>query len=358
MRTGPSPTRAAESVRVEGGTAAGEPAGTERTGTATARHRVVGTDLEVGRVAFGAMTFGAQVDEAEAARMVHTCREAGVTMFDTSNNYAGGASEEILGRIVRPFRDEVLVSTKGGSPVDQADGSLAGLSRTAVHKAVDGSLRRLGLDHVDVYYMHRPDWGTPIEESLAALDDVVRAGKVRYVAQANFAAWQVTEMHYLAQANSWAPVRLGQQMYNLLARRVEAEYAACAEHLALSTLAYNPLAGGLLTGKHRRVDDEPQAGTRFTKSMYRDRYWNPAQFAAVERLCGVAELAGLSLVELALRWVLTRPLVSGILLGASSHEQLVANLKAVDGPPLDQHTLDACDEVWESVGGVAPAYNR
>src|SRR3954470_5348335 len=324
----------------------------------TAAHRVAGTDLEFGRVAFGAMTFGEQGDAAEAARMVHTCREAGVTMFDTSNNYAGGASEEILGRIVRPFRDEVLVSTKGGSLVDQAGVSLAGLSRTAVHKAVDGSLRRLGLDHIDVYYMHRPDWGTPIEESLAALDDVVRAGKVRYVAQANFAAWQVTEMNFLARASSWAPVRLGQQMYNLLARRVEAEYAACAEHLALSTLAYNPLAAGLLTGKHRRPDDEPQARTRFTKDMYRDRYWNPAQFAAVERLRRVAEEAGLSLVELALRWVVSRPLVSGILLGASSHEQLVANLKAVDGRSLDQDTLDACDEVWEGVGGVAPAYNR
>jgi aryl-alcohol dehydrogenase-like predicted oxidoreductase len=342
----------------EGGVAAGKLAGTERPGTRGERHRVAGTDLEFGRVAFGAMTFGAQVDEAEAARMVHTCREAGVTMFDTSNNYAGGASEEILGRIVRPFRDEVLVCTKGGSPVDQADGSLGGLSRSVLHKAVDGSLRRLGLDHIDVYYMHRPDWGTPIEESLMALDDVVRAGKVRYVAQANFAAWQVTEMHYLARERSWAPVRLGQQMYNLLARRVEAEYAACAEHLGLSTLVYNPLAGGLLTGKHRRPEDEPQAGTRFTKSMYRDRYWNPVQFAAVERLRGVAELAGLSLVELALRWVLARPLVSGILLGASSNEQLVANLQAVDGPPLDQDTLDACDEVWGTVGGVAPAYNR
>jgi aryl-alcohol dehydrogenase-like predicted oxidoreductase len=324
----------------------------------TAAHRVAGSDLEFGRVAFGAMTFGAQADEAEAARMVHTCRDAGVTMFDTSNNYAGGASEEILGRIVRPFRDEVLVCTKGGSPVDQADGSLAGLSRSAVHKAVDGSLRRLGLDHIDVYYMHRPDWATPIEESLAALDDVVRAGKVRYVAQANFAAWQVTEMHYLARAHSWAPLRLGQQMYNLLARRVEAEYAACAEHFGWSTLAYNPLAGGLLTGKHRRPEDEPAAGTRFTKGMYRDRYWNPVQFAAVERLRGVAEEAGLSLVELALRWVLGRPLVNGILLGASSHEQLVANLEAVDGPSLDQDTLDACDEVWAGVGGVAPAYNR
>jgi aryl-alcohol dehydrogenase-like predicted oxidoreductase len=281
-----------------------------------------------------------------------------VTMFDTSNNYAGGASEEILGRIVRPFREEVIVSTKGGSHVDQADESLTGLSRAAVHKAVDGSLRRLGLDHIDVYYMHRPDWGTPIEESLAALDDVVRAGKVRHVAQANFAAWQVTEMQYLGRANSWAPVRLGQQMYNLLARRVEAEYGACAEHFGLRTLAYNPLAGGLLTGKHRQLDDEPRAGSRFTKGMYRDRYWNPVQFAAVERLRGVAEEAGLELLQLALRWVLGRPLVSGILLGASSHDQLVANLDAVHGPPLDQDTLDACDEVWEDVGGVAPAYNR
>ena len=304
------------------------------------------------------MTFGEQVDADEAARMVHTCREAGVTMFDTSNNYAGGASEEILGQIVRPFRDQVLVSTKGGSPVDQADGSLAGLSRSAVHKAVDGSLRRLGLDHIDVYYMHRPDRGTPIEESLAALDDVVRAGKVRYVAQANFAAWQVTEMHFLARANSWAPVRVGQQMYNLLGRRVEAEYAASAEHFGWSTLAYNPLAGGLLTGKHRRPADEPADGTRFTKGMYRDRYWNPVQFDAVERLRAVAGRAGLSLVELALRWVLGRPLVSGILLGASSHDQLVANLRAVDGPPLDRDTLDACDGVWEGVGGVAPDYNR
>jgi aryl-alcohol dehydrogenase-like predicted oxidoreductase len=345
-------------VGTQGGSASPEPTGTTRPGPGTGRHRVAGSDLEFGRVALGAMTFGERVDEAEAARMVHTCREAGVTMFDTSNNYAAGASEEILGRIVRPFRDEVLVCTKGGSPVDQADASLAGLSRTAVHKAVDGSLRRLGIDHIDVYYMHRPDWGTPIEESLAALDDVVRAGKVRYVAQANFAAWQVTEMQYLAQTRSWAPVRLGQQMYNLLARRVEAEYAACAERFGLSTLAYNPLAGGLLTGKHRRPEDEPRPGTRFSKGMYRDRYWNPVQFDAVERLRGVAEEAGLSLVELALRWVVSRPLVSGILLGASSHEQLVANLKAVDGRSLDQDTLDACDEVWEGVGGVAPAYNR
>src|SRR5689334_21140409 len=144
--------------------------------------------------------------------------------------------------------------------------------------------------------MHRTEWETHIEQTLAALDDEVRAGKVRQIAQAKFAAWQVTEMNYIAKANSWTPVRLSQQIYNLLARRVEAEYGACAEHFGWRTLAYNPLAGGLLTGKHRRPADEPPAGSRFTKGMYRDRYWNPVQFDAVERLRGVAEKAGLSLV--------------------------------------------------------------
>ena len=305
------------------------------------------------------MTFGEQVDAAEAARMVHTCREAGVTMFDTSNNYAGGASEEILGRIVRPFRDEVLVSTKGGSPVDQADGSLAGLSRSAVQKAVDGSLRRLGLDHIDVYYMHRPDWGTPIEESLAALDDVVRAGKVRYVAQANFAAWQVTEMHFLARCLARGRrYASGSRCTTCSAGawRRSTPPARTTSGGARSRTTRSPAVADRQAPAARRTS--PAAGTRFTKGMYRDRYWNPVQFDAVERLRGVAEEAGLSLVELALRWVLGRPLVSGILLGASSHDQLVANLEAVDGPPLDQDTLDACDEVWDDVGGVAPAYNR
>lgn len=321
------------------------------------RINLAGTDLSIGRVVFGAMTFGAQVDEREAAQMVEASRNAGITMFDTSNNYAGGASEEILGRIVKPFRDEVVISTKGGSHVDQADPTLSGLSRKALHHAVDGSLQRLGMDHIDVYYLHRPDPNTPIEETLEALADLVRAGKIRHVGQSNFAAWQITEMLYLAKMNDWPEIRISQPMYNLVGRRVEAEYAACAERMDLTNIVYNPLAGGLLTGKHR-LEEAPGAGTRFSKPIYRDRYWNEVQFAAVERLRAIAKGADLSLVDLAYRWIKTRPLAHGMLLGASRLEQLQSNLQALEGPDLSEEIMNACDEVWTDLRGVAPDYNR
>lgn len=318
---------------------------------------LAGTDLSVGRIVFGAMTFGVQVDEAEAADMVRTCRDAGVTMFDTSNNYAGGASEEILGRIIKPFRDDVVISTKGGSHVDQLDPSLAGLSRRALHQAVNGSLKRLGTDHIDVYYLHRPDRQTPIEETLQALDEIVRAGKVRYVAQSNYAAWQVADMVRRAQCHGWPQVLISQSLYNMVSRRVEAEYAEFSKDFGITNITYNPLAGGLLTGKHK-FEDKSGAGTRFSKPIYRDRYWNKAQFEAVDRLGEIAAQAGLTLIELAYRWVLGRELTDCMLLGASSQAQLKANLTALDGPPLDPDTLAACDDVWSGLAGAAPAYNR
>ncbi|TQM13294.1 aldo/keto reductase [Pseudonocardia kunmingensis] len=324
---------------------------------AVPQRTLAGTDLAVGRIVLGTMTFGTQVDEAEATAMVRTCREAGITMFDTSNNYGAGAAEQMLGRIVRPFRDEVVLATKFGSPVDQSDPEATGLSRRAVRRAVDDSLRRLGVDHIDVYYMHRPDRDTPVEETLEALDEVVRQGKVRYLGQSNFAAWQITEMLHLARANGWTEPLVSQPLYNLLGRRVEAEYAACSARFGLTNVTYNPLAGGLLTGKHRR-DGWPEAGTRFSKSLYRDRYWNDAQFDAVERLGEVAAGAGLTLVEMAFRWVLGRPLTDCMLLGASGVDQLRKNLDAVSGPDLAPDVLAACDDVWRGLEGVAPHYNR
>lgn len=263
----------------------------------------------------------------------------------------------MLGRIIRPFREEVLISTKGGSHVGQADASLAGLSRKALTAAVDGSLSRLGIDTIDVYYLHRPDRATPIEETLETLGDLVRAGKIRHVGQSNFAAWQITEMVHLARANGWPEALISQPMYNLLGRRVESEYAECSARLGLTDITYNPLAGGLLTGKHR-LEEAPQEGTRFTKPMYRDRYWNPTQFAAVGKLSRVAEQAGLSLIELAYRWVLGQEMTDGMLLGASSLAQLQSNLAALDGGPLSRDVLDACNEVWAELRGVAPDYNR
>ncbi len=313
--------------------------------------------LEIGPVVLGAMTFGSQVDGAEAEQMVAVARDHGVRMFDTSNNYNGGASEEILGQVVKPFRDEVLLASKVGSTVDQADATLIGLRRSAIVRAVEDSLRRLGTDYLDLYYFHRPDRTTPIEESLEAAESLVTSGKVRHVGQSNFAAWQVTEMHSIAQRRGWAPARVGQIMYNLLARRVETEYAECSQHLGLTNIVYNPLAGGLLTGKHA-YDADVAPGTRFTKDMYRQRYWNTQQFTAVQQLRDIASNAGLSLVELALRWLRDRPLTDAILLGASSTEQLRTNLQAIDGHALDEATNNACDLVWNDLGGIAPHYNR
>lgn len=319
---------------------------------------LAGTSTQASRIVFGAMTFGAQVDRPEAEEMVQTSRDAGITFFDTSNNYNDGRSEEILGAIVKPFREQVLISTKGGSTVAQEDASLRGLGREAVFKAVEGSLKRLGTDYIDLYYLHRPDRNTPIEETLGALHELVEQGKIRQIGQSNFAAWQIAKSIYQSRANGWPEMRVSQQMYNLLGRRIEAEYVEAASELGLSTIVYNPLAGGLLTGKHTR-DGQPEPGSRFTKELYRERFWNDTQFTAIERLQAIADQAGLTLIELSFRWVLGRPATDAMLLGASSLGQLQSNLKALEGPALDADALAACDAVWdELLVGVAPNYNR
>jgi aryl-alcohol dehydrogenase-like predicted oxidoreductase len=315
------------------------------------------TDITFGSIVFGAMTFGSQVDERGAEQMVDRCRAAGITMFDCSNNYNDGLAEEVLGRAVRGFRDEVQLTTKVGSSVGLANKEFHGLSRKAIVGSLDASLRRLGTEYVDVYYFHRPDNETPIEESLAAADEVVRAGKARVVAQSNFAAWQITEAYYLSAHHGWPELTLSQPMYNLLSRRIEAEYASCSDRLGLTNIVYNPLAGGLLTGKHT-YEADPDPGTRFANPVYRQRYWHPELFSAVDRLRALADDLAISLIELSFRWLLSRPLVDGILIGASSLSQLDSNMAAIKRGRLDEQTLAACDEVWADLHGPVPLYNR
>lgn len=318
-----------------------------------------GTDLAVPRLVLGTMTFGAQVDRAGAATMVERCLEAGVTMFDTANSYTGGASEELLGQAVAGVRGEVLIASKvfnrtGDGPDDH------GLRRPAIERALEATLRRLGTDHLDLYYLHAPDRETPIEETLEAMASAVAAGKVRAVGMSNYAAWQLAEVRCLTERHGWPAVHVSQPLYNLLSRRVEDEYAEFSARYSMHNIVYNPLAGGLLSGKHRDPE-QPEAGGRFASDlgpMYRERYWNQAQFAAVEALGTIAADAGLTLVELAFRWLLGRPLVDSILLGASRVDQLEANLAAASGPPLGADVLEACDGVWASLRGAAPAYNR
>jgi aryl-alcohol dehydrogenase-like predicted oxidoreductase len=320
------------------------------------QHVVPGTDMIVSRLVLGTMTFGSQVDEVEARRMVDRSLEAGTTMFDTANAYNGGESERILGTAVKHHRGEVLIATKVFNPMGNEPDD-RGLGKAAIHKAIDASLERLATDYVDVYYFHQPDWSTPIEESLAAVDELVAAGKVRHIGVSNYAAWQICEINCLRRREEKPPVLISQQMYNLLARRVEEEYASYSEHEGLFDIVYNPLAGGLLSGKHSPGSTPPE-GTRFTMEMYRRRYWDDAHFRAVEQLGTVARDAGLTLAELSFRWLLTRSLVDSVLLGASSMNQLEANLAACEGPPLDDEVMAECDEVWPDLRGPAAAYNR
>lgn len=324
--------------------------------TSTTTEATTAERFDLGTAVFGTMTFGQQTSETDAHQMVALCREAGVTMFDTANMYGDGRSEEILGRAVAPFRDEVLIATKVGNRHD-LPAERPQLTAASIREEVDASLRRLGTDRIDLYYMHVPDPVTPIEETLGAFQELVDAGKIRAVGQSNHAAWQVVEMIHIAAAHGWTRVTYGQPMYNLVARRIEEEYAAFSDRYGMANIVFNPLAGGLLTGKHA-MDRPPAPGTRFTKASYQQRYWTPQHFAAVTELTAIAADAGMTLIELSLRWLDAQPQVAAVLLGASTTDHLRTNLAALQGPPPDDDTCRRVDEVWATLRGAAPRYNR
>jgi len=318
--------------------------------------RLKNTDLNVSRVCFGAMTFGGQTAEADAALILDRCLDAGVNFLDTANVYTKGASETILGRLLEGRRDKVVLASKVRFPTGEgADQS--GLSRAAIFRAIDESLRRLAPDYRDIYYLHAPYYSVPIEETLAALDELVKAGKIRCPASSNYAGWQVTQMLCLAERHAWRPAGITQPMYNLLARGIEQEYLPMCRDLGVSTAVYNPLAGGLLTGKH--APEAPLAGSRFDNfQLYLDRYWHPAYFDALKDLHQAAQHGGRSLVSLSLNWLLHHTPIDCVIMGASRLEQLEENLKAIQDGPLPQETVAACDAVWSKLRGVTPKYNR
>jgi 1-deoxyxylulose-5-phosphate synthase len=315
------------------------------------------TDLKVSRVSFGTMTFGSQTDEATAHQMVDRCLEAGINFIDNANIYNNGKAEAIVGKTLAGRRDKVILASKVRGKMGEGPDDV-GLSRGAIRKAIDASLKRLGVDYLDIYYLHQPDYDTPIEETLAAMDELVKAGKVRYPAVSNYAAWQVAAIHCISKENGYRPPFISQPLYNLLARAIEDEFVPFCKRFGVSIIPYNPLAGGLLTGK-QPGGDKPLPGTRFDgNKMYLDRYWYDDYFAAVEELKKIAREAGKSLVELALGWVLSQDHVDSVILGASRLEHLEENLKACEGPRLSDSVLERCDEVWKGLRGVTPRYNR
>jgi aryl-alcohol dehydrogenase-like predicted oxidoreductase len=315
------------------------------------------TDLKVSRVSFGNMTFGSQTDEAGAQRIIDRLLEAGINFIDTANMYNLGRAETILGKVLGSRRKDVIVASKVFNKMGDAPDE-RGLSRAAMRKAIDASLKRLGTDYLDIYYLHQPDWETPIEETLATMDELVRAGKVRYPAVSNYAAWQMAEILWICEKHGYKPPYISQPMYNLLARGIEEEYLPFCKRFGVSVVPYNPLAGGLLTGKHKKASG-PITGTRFDgNQLYLNRYWHDDYFAAVEDLRIIATESGKSLVELSLQWILGQSQVDSVILGASRIEQLEENLKACEGGPLDADTVSRCDAVWGRLRGITPKYNR
>jgi aryl-alcohol dehydrogenase-like predicted oxidoreductase len=226
-----------------------------------------------------------------------------------------------------------------------------------MEKSLEDTLRRLQTEYLDFYYLHQPDYDVPLEETLETLALMIRKGKVRFAASSNYASWQVCQMLWIAEKNGYQPARVTQPMYNLLARGVEQEYVPMARQFGVSIIAYNPLAGGLLTGKHSL--SQPAQGSRFVDNLvYRDRYWHPQILEAVDKLKTIASQAGRSLTSLALNWLLHHTATACVVLGASRVGQLKTNLQAIEDGPLTSDTVKQCDEVWLWLRGCTPQYNR
>ena len=256
-------------------------------------------------------------------------------------------------------RDDVTLATKAGIPHPDA-GSNAPLSAAGLRASVEGSLRRLGTDHVDLFYLHQPDRATPLRETLHTVAELVAEGKVGTLGVSNYAAWQIAEINHLAdEVGAPRPV-VAQQVYNLLARRIEDEYAEFAAVTDLVTMVYNPLGGGLLTGRHS-FDADPAEG-RFGDSrlaaMYKERYWNTAVFDAIAQLAALADKAGIPMTELALRWLVSKPTAGPILLGGSKVSHLQSNIAAISAGALDDDLVTACDDIGTALHGAMPNYNR
>jgi aryl-alcohol dehydrogenase-like predicted oxidoreductase len=322
------------------------------------KYRILtGTGAEVSRLCLGTMTFGAQTDEAEATRMVHRALDAGINFFDTADVYSDGAAETILGKALKGHRDGVVVASKLRNPIGGHPRKDHGLSRWHIVHAAEASLKRLGMECLDILYFHQPDYDTPLEESLSAADQLVRQGKAMYIGMSNHAAWQICKALWLCSRDGLIAPRATQVVYSLLARGIEQELLPFCRAQGIGVTVYNPLAAGLLTGKHSRAKGPVQGSRLQLSRTYYQRYWLDANLDAVDDLGRIAEGAGIKLVALAYRWLAAQPDVDAIVVGASRLEQLEDNLSLWDGE-LGADTLEACDRVWEKLRGPSYAYNR
>jgi 1-deoxyxylulose-5-phosphate synthase len=345
--------------------------------------------LKVSAYCLGTMTFGRQIEEAQARRIIDAAIERGVTFIDTADMYVNGETERIVGRALKGRRHAVVLASKVGHlfklgsrygdqkhsgpwdlarprpfiPWDRGDETTPndiGLNRKHIMAAVDESLERLGTDYLDLYYAHMPDYDTPIDETLRAMDDLVRQGKVRYLGCSNYRAFQLSKALWTSDRlglERWACV---QPPYNLLARDPEYELIPLCREEGVGVCPYSPMAAGFLSGKYSR-DRPPPGDTRFALAhlgyKYNQRYWNDLDFGVVEELKKVASQHGHSLAQFALAWCLRDPVVASVVNGATSVEQLDENIAATE-VRLAQEQIEACDRLWDRLHPPRIYYGR
>ncbi|MFO7576158.1 MAG: aldo/keto reductase [Pelovirga sp.] len=306
----------------------------------------------------GTMTFGVQTDEMAACRIVERFLEQGFREIDTAHFYGDGKTEEILGRMITPaLRKQIFLATKANPWGED------GLQPQAVRRQLETSLKRLQTDSVDLFYLHAPDRNTPIEITLEACQELFSEGRFRELGLSNYASWQVIDIWHICKKNGWVLPTAYQGMYNGITRTVEAELFPALRSAGIRFYAYNPLAGGLLTGKYADLRNIPQTGRFAVLAMYQDRYWKQAYFDAVDSIRELCAGQGIKLPDSALRWELFHSMLSRqqrdtLIIGASNLQQLKDNLAGVQQGPLPAEIVDAYEHAWRLARPDCPDYFR
>ncbi len=309
------------------------------------------TGLMVSEICLGTMTFGSQLDEKGSIEVIHRALDNGINFIDTADLYVEGLSEQIVGKALQGKRSGVILASKVGAWKVGTDVNKIGLSRKNIMGGIEDSLRRLGTDYIDLYYAHKPDPITPIDETLRAFDDLVHQGKVRYIACSNYPLWRLSKALCVSEVHGLARFDCIQPPYNLIGRDIEEEILPLCESEGIGVCVYNPLAAGLLTGKHD-PEKEPAENTRFRHAtlgkVYKDRYWLDSNFRAISRLMEVAAAHDHSMPQFALAGVLKNPLITSVICGVTSSRQLEENLGALE-VELTEKELMVCDQVWHQL---------
>jgi aryl-alcohol dehydrogenase-like predicted oxidoreductase len=310
------------------------------------------TGVRVSSLCLGTMTFGREADRAECATIFGRCRDAGVNLFDCANVYSQGEAERILGELISGCRDETIITTKVAGKMGQ-DINASGSSRRHIMAAVEESLKRLKTDRIDIYILHRFDEGTPLEETLRALDDLVTQGKVLYTGASNFAAWQVMKALGVSAKESLSRFKCIQPLYNLVKRQAEVEILPMALSEKLGVIAYNPLGGGLLTGKYEQPD-RPDAGRLDVNQLYESRYGERWMHETAARFAEFATAEGFTPASLAIAWVAHHPAITAPILGARNAAQIEDALRAAD----IRMTQELYDRIASFSSAPPPATDR